>query len=230
MSGLAAEIRSLTFAVHTSGGRRTIADVATLDLAAGEMVALSGPSGCGKSTLLYLLAGLLVPQQGTVRWDGIAISALKEAARDRWRREHAGFVFQSFNLVDELSPVDNVLLPAWFVGHRTTALRQKAEQLLASLGVPADRQRASLLSRGEQQRVALARALLPEPKVIFADEPTASLDERSGLFVAETLGDLASQGKTVLVASHDPVVLQRAGRVIHLDHGRIVARREPVAA
>ncbi len=174
-------------------GRQVIADIPHLTIPAGELTVLAGPSGSGKSTLLYLLAGLLAPQKGSVAWGGVDLARQGEAARDRWRLANAGFIFQTFNLIDELSPLDNVLLPVWFGGTSAGARRERAQALLDRFGVPGNRSRAGLLSRGEQQRVAIARALLLDPKVIFADEPTASLDAATGAIVAETLDDLGAQ-------------------------------------
>lgn len=231
MSGLAVAVRDLLFAVEAPAGRQIIAAIDELALAPGQMVALSGPSGSGKSTLLHLLAGLLVPQQGTIVWGDIDLARQSEAARDRWRLAHAGFVFQSFNLIEELSALDNVLLPAWFANIGVGDKRRKAAALLERFGVGRDNHGVALLSRGEQQRVAIARALLLDPKVIFADEPTASLDTASGGFVAETLRTMASeQGKTVIVASHDRAVLDRADNIVSLDHGRGRLEQPAVAA
>jgi len=231
MRGLSAEIRNLRFSVEAPAGRQPIADIPELALPAGRLTALCGPSGSGKSTFLYLLAGLLVPQQGEVLWSGTDITRLPETARDRWRLAHAGFVFQSFNLVDELPPVDNVLLPAWFANIGVGERRRRAEALLDRFGVPTARARVSLLSRGEQQRVAIARALLLEPRIVFADEPTASLDAKSGEFVAETLAALAAEeGRTVVVATHDPVLIARAGGTVSIDHGRIQPPSPALAA
>jgi putative ABC transport system ATP-binding protein len=227
MGGLSGEVRELAFAVDAvPHGRQKIIDIAALSFQPGRMTALSGPSGSGKSTLLYLLAGLLVPDSGQILWDGFDLARERESARDRWRLRHAGFVFQSFNLIDELSPLENVLVTAWFASSDTSSLRQRAGELLDRFGVPRERRRSVLLSNGEQQRVAIARALLFDPKIVFADEPTASLDARSGLTIAETLRDLATiQGKTVIVASHDQAVLALADRTIALDHGRVVPER-----
>ena len=225
MSGLAGEARDLRFDVRT--GRReseTIVDVPHLRLEPGELMALAGPSGSGKSTLLYLLSGLLVPAAGHVAWDGADLVAMGEGARDRWRRQNAGFIFQNFHLIDELSPLDNVLTPGWFSSLSVKKLHRRAEDLLERIGVPRDRKRVSLLSRGEQQRVAIARALLFDPKVVFADEPTASLDGVSGARVVAALRDLAAaERKTVVVATHDPALLAVASRIVALDHGRMVA-------
>jgi len=231
MSGLSAEVTNLSFSVDVPQGRQVIADIPQLAIPAGELTVLAGPSGSGKSTLLYLLAGLLVPQNGSVSWGGIDLARQGEAARDRWRLANAGFIFQSFNLIEELSPLDNVLLPVWFGGTSAGHRRERAQALLDRFGVPGNRGRASVLSRGEQQRVAIARALLLDPKVIFADEPTASLDAATGAVVAEALETLArDEGRTVIVASHDPALLDRAHRVIRLDHGRIDTQPAAIAA
>ena len=182
MMGLGGEASGLRFDVRT--GRREIQNIVDvphlLRLEPGELLALAGPSGSGKSTLLYLLSGLLVPAAGRVAWAGTDLADMGEGARDRWRRENAGFVFQNLHLIEELSPLDNVLTPGWFSSLSVKGLYGRAEALLDRFGVPRDRKRVSLLSRGEQQRVAIARALLFDPKVIFADEPTASLDGASG--------------------------------------------------
>lgn len=157
-------------------------------------------------------------------WNGVAIGGLPESARDKWRRENAGFVFQSFNLIDELSPLENVLLPARFGGAELAPLRPRAQGLLAEFKVPSDRRTVSLLSRGEQQRVAIARALLRDPGVIFADEPTASLDADAAARIATTLKEMAAeQRRTVVVASHDPALLALADRTVRLDHGQTAA-------
>lgn len=232
MSGLSAEVVDLTFEVDVPPhGRQTILDIAQLIVASGRMAAISGPSGSGKSSLLYLLAGLLVPQRGQVLWGGSDLARQSEAQRDRWRLDNAGFVFQSFNLVDELSPLDNVLLPAWFANVGVRDKRDRAEALLKQFGVPDVRSRVALLSRGEQQRVAVARALLFDPKVIFADEPTASLDAAAGGLIARELRSLASeQGRTVIVASHDRTILDLADRVVSLERGRIITPPAVMAA
>ena len=232
MPGLSGEARGLRYDVVA--GRRekqAIIDIAHLSLKAGALIALAGPSGSGKSTLLYLLSGLLVPSAGDVAWSGTNLVGLSEPKRDRWRRENAGFVFQNFHLIDELSPLDNVLTPGWFAGFSLGRLREHASALLDRFGVPLDRKSVALLSRGEQQRVAIARALLFDPNIIFADEPTASLDSTSASTVATALCDLAGkERKTVVVASHDPAVLALADTVIQLDHGRIVTSKAAEAA
>lgn len=202
---------------------RTIPAVAveSLDVRAGSSLVVTGPSGCGKSTLLYVLAGLLKPAGGRLLWAGRDPYALGGAARDGWRRRNIGFVFQNFELFPELSPLENVLVPATFAKFRMDArARERARRLLDGFGVP-ERGRAGVLSRGEQQRVALSRALLFDPPVILADEPTASLDSRAGAAVIEALANLAGRdGRTVIAASHDPALIARFGAELRLGHGR----------
>lgn len=212
----------IAYDVPLAAGRSRIVDVPLLQLNPGEVTALAGPSGSGKSSLLYLLAGLLAPTAGKVVWGDRVLSGEAEAKRDSWRLHNAGFVFQSFHLIEELSPLENVLATAWFRGG-ATAMRERARELLERFGVPLGARRTNLLSNGEQQRVALARALLFDPPVLFADEPTASLDAASATLVSQTLRDLAAvSGKTVIVASHDPILLSAAHRTVRLDHGRLV--------
>lgn len=209
---------------HGFSPTEPLISLASLEVGPGQVLVLTGPSGSGKTTLLYLLSGLLLPMGGQIDWDGTDLAGLRENARDRWRRQNAGFVFQDFHLIPQLSPLDNVLIPAGFTAFSTRLLRARAEGLLARFGVPA-RRTTALLSRGEQQRVALARALLGNPGVIFADEPTASLDAASGQQVAQALRDLAHQdGRTVIIASHDPATIGIADQCLRLSRGE---RAEP---
>ena len=212
----------VTFA-DAKGQRFTALDIEALDLSAGQFVAIIGPSGSGKSTLLYALGGLFEASSGTVEWGGVDLLAMKPAARGNWRRATLGFIFQDFHLVPELSPIENVLMPARFDRFVAgAALTTRAAALLDRFGVPASRRTSSQLSRGEQQRVAIARALLFDPPVILADEPTASLDAKAAETVVTSLAELASSsGKTVIAVSHDEVLIARAGKRLRLDHGRI---------
>jgi putative ABC transport system ATP-binding protein len=200
-------------------------DIPALDVAPGARVGIAGPSGAGKSTLLHLVAGLTVPSEGSVVWGDTRIDRLGEAARGRFRRDTIGFVFQDFHLVDELSVLDNVLMPARFAGFRLpTAIRERASALIARIGLDDPRRRAAKLSRGERQRVAVARALLLGPRLILADEPTASLDAAAGAAVADLLVEAAADGgATLLVVAHDEALLARLDRVHRLKAGRLVA-------
>ncbi len=210
------------------GKALTVLAVENLDIAAGTSLALTGPSGCGKSTLLYALAGLLRPSHGKVRWGGLDLSALNEAARDAWRRNNIGFVFQDFELLAELPALQNVLVPATFAHFRIDAsARYRAQDLLDRFGVPARSGPVGQLSRGERQRVALARALLFDPPIILADEPTASLDAKSGALVVSALAELArAEGRTVVAATHDPAVIAGFGGQLRLERGHPVAFAE----
>lgn len=217
MPGLPLAVSGLKLAF----GHDAVIDLPQMRIAPGTLTVLSGPSGSGKSTLLYLLSGLLRPASGEIDWAGTDIAALAEGRRDRWRRDHAGFIFQDFHLIQELSPLDNVIASAWFSGFSAAPLKARARLRLDTLGVPHERRRTNLLSRGEQQRVAIARALIGNPPIVFADEPTASLDAKSGEGVIGILRQLASEeGRTVIAATHDPALLTLADTVVRLDHGR----------
>lgn len=199
-------------------------DAPSLSVAQGEMLGISGPSGSGKTTLLHALAGLLQPAHGTITWGDATLTAMSETSRDRWRREHVGFVFQDFHLVPELSALDNVLLTRWF-GHWSAGddATRRATELLAQVGVPPAR-RAAVLSRGEQQRVAIARALLSQPRLLLADEPTASLDGETGAIVADLLVQSAREtGATLILVSHDPAMLARMAAVRRMHKGVLPA-------
>lgn len=198
-------------------------DIAALDLGAGGCLAVTGASGSGKSTLVNILTGLARPSGGSVAWGGVAVSALGEAARDRWRAANVGLVMQDFHLFPGLSAVENVLLPARLARAASAAVRTRARDLLAEVGLVRPGQAVETLSRGEMQRVAVARAVLREPGVIVADEPTASLDAASGAAVADLLFSLAARlGSTLVLVSHDPRLVDRAARRITLAGGRIV--------
>ena len=218
-------VDTLAIAYRDAQGQEFSAlDIASLAFQPGEMTAITGPSGCGKSTLLYGISGLAQAKTGHVRWQGSDVLALAQTARDAWRRASLGFVFQDFQLVRELSALENVLLPARFDHFSVPpALAARAKTLLDELGVP-PRASVANLSRGEAQRVALARALLRDPPIILADEPTASLDARAARDVITRLRDLAhSQGKIVICVTHDQALIAASDRQIRLDHGRIVA-------
>ena len=189
----------------------TALSVDHLAVRTGTSLAITGPSGCGKSTLLHVLSGLLKPTLGSVTWSGRELFGMSEAQRDGWRRANVGFIFQDFELLSELSALENVLLPATFVRVSTPApLRERARALLAELGVPDRTGPVGSFSRGERQRVALARALLFDPPVILADEPTASLDADAAARVIDLLAGLsASQGRTLITATHDPALMER---------------------
>jgi putative ABC transport system ATP-binding protein len=218
------EIQGLQVRYSNGSDAVTALEIDQLHVPTGALLAVTGPSGSGKSTFLYAIGGLLRPAQGRIAWDGRDILAQPESARDRWRRHTVGFVFQDFHLLPELTPLQNVLLPASF--ERLSAsrkIRERANFLLDHFSVPQARRSAAVLSRGEQQRVALARALLFDPPVILADEPTASLDAGAGAVVIDILQQLsAKDGRTVIAISHDHELVERFSNVIALEHGKMV--------
>jgi putative ABC transport system ATP-binding protein len=215
--------------VNYSNGAGAVAALAIeqLSVPPGARLAVTGPSGSGKSTFLYAIGGLLRPQRGRVLWGGRDILSEAESARDRWRRHTVGFAFQDFHLLAELTPLQNVLLPASFERFAAdSATRARAVALLEHFSVPQARKSTASLSRGEQQRVAIARALLFDPPVILADEPTASLDAKAGDVVIEILLQLSARdGRTVIAISHDQELLKRFSNTIALDHGRMTQRQ-----
>lgn len=208
---------SVGFAGDTPAG---LFRIGSLDLEAGGILGITGPSGAGKSSLLACLTGLLPPDTGSVHWGGADLYALGERRRDAFRRRRFGLVFQNFHLLAELSPLENVLLPARFDRFGLDeALRVRARMLLQHFGVPVARRRAGDLSRGEQQRLAMARALLLEPDVLLADEPTASLDSEAAATLVRELFGGAAEGRSLVVVSHDPLVLARCPRILTLRRG-----------
>ncbi len=210
---------------HRFDGRSASAppalDIASLAILPGRLTVIRGPSGSGKTTLLYVLSGLIKPTAGQVRWSGTDIAALGEGERDRWRRRNAGFVFQSFNLMEEMSPLGNVTLAAYFSALTDKAVRERAIALLDRFGVANEARRVDSYSRGEQQRVALARALVFDPPILFADEPTASLDAGNSIQLCDEFKHLAGEGRTIVAVSHDPLLIAAADVIVALDHGRI---------
>lgn len=201
----------------------------SLKVAARQVTALSGPSGSGKTTLLTLLGCLARPTRGRVRLRAEDVSGLPERFLTEIRRRTFGFVFQQFNLVRGLSALDNVMLPAYPLGLPCGQLREKAENQLAGLDLGHRRDaRVEWLSGGEQQRVAIARALINDPEVIIADEPTANLDTALSLQFLDILGQLIDEGRTVLLTSHDPLVVESSvvDRVVRLRDGRLVDRAD----
>ncbi|MFI7334188.1 ABC transporter ATP-binding protein [Micromonospora aurantiaca (nom. illeg.)] len=199
----------------------------SLTVRPGECVAVLGPSGSGKSTLLNLLAALDRPDAGTVTVAGTRLEKLGEAASARFRRAHVGLVFQFFNLLDDLTVLDNVLLPAQLAGAPARAAREHAASLLDSLGIARHAHAyPGRLSGGERQRVAVARALINRPALLLADEPTGALDTASGEDVRRLLDELHRSGQTIVLVTHDLRLAEAsAGRTIHLRDGRVEVRR-----
>ena len=215
--------RNLSKVVSSTEGELTILDDLSLELAQGDSLAIVGRSGSGKSTLLGLLAGLDQPSAGEVQLAGHTLSRLDEDQRARVRAEHVGFVFQSFQLLDSLTAVENVMLPLELEG-RSDA-RQIASELLERVGLG---QRMThyprQLSGGEQQRVAIARAFAGGPDILFADEPTGNLDSQTGERISELLFELNREhGTTLVLVTHDARLAKRCHRQLRLEAGRSIA-------
>ena len=218
-----------------NGAAQTVAlDGVTLEIGRGEFTAVMGASGSGKSTLLNLVAGLDRPTSGRVVVDGQDLTRASETELARYRRRKVGFVFQFFNLLSNLTVLENVLVPAELAGMPGSEARARAVELLEELGLhDLQRMYPAKLSGGQRQRVAIARALINRPSLILADEPTGALDSRTGDHVMELIDDLNARGQTVLLVTHDVklatghsrrVLTLRDGRIV--DDARIEARRQ----
>jgi putative ABC transport system ATP-binding protein len=219
----AIKVEHLSKKVPDAGGWLTILDDVSFVVESGETVAVVGASGSGKSTLLGLVAGLDLPSAGRVEAFGQDLFALDEDARASWRAGNIGFVFQSFQLLPQMTALENVMLPLELAGARDAASR--ARELLGRVGL-ADRtgHYPRTLSGGEQQRVALARAFAPKPPLLFADEPTGSLDHATGARIIELLFEMNREsGATLVLVTHDPALAQRCRRTLSLRSGRLQA-------
>ena len=195
----------------------------SIQIARGEYVSISGPSGCGKSTLLSILGLLDSPTQGSYDLNAKSVSDLKASERARVRNREIGFIFQSFNLIGDLTVFENVELPLTYRGMRPAERRQRVHEALERVGM-AHRSKhvPSQLSGGQQQRVAVARAVAGEPVILLADEPSGNLDSKSGEAVMELLHELHQNGATICMVTHDPRYARHAERSIHLFDGRVV--------
>jgi len=221
MSEFIIAVEHVTKQVRDSTGELTILHDIDFRLPARQSVAIVGASGSGKSTLLSIIAGLDTPSSGTVKLAGVDLFAIGEDARAAVRSAHVGFVFQSFQLLANLTALENVMLPLELQGH--SQARTLAAQMLQRVGL-GERQRhyPKVLSGGEQQRVALARAFVVRPDVLLADEPTGSLDFATGETVMELMFELNREvGTTLVLVTHDPAIAQRCDRQLHIEAGRL---------
>ncbi|MDD6890790.1 MAG: ABC transporter ATP-binding protein [Bacteroidales bacterium] len=216
-------IENLTKVFRTSEVETLALNGVSLRVEADEFVAVMGPSGCGKSTLLSLLGLLDTPTGGRYWLDGREVGRMKENERTLFRRGRIGFVFQNFNLIDELTVEENVDLSLKFLGVPKNERRQRVLEVLRKVGLS---QRARhfppQLSGGQQQRVAIARAVVGRPKLLLADEPTGNLDSKNGLEVMDLLSRLPAEGTTVVMVTHSLHDASKAHRVIHLFDGQVV--------
>jgi putative ABC transport system ATP-binding protein len=194
-----------------------------LDILKGEYIAIAGPSGCGKSTLLSILGLLDTPTEGTYLLNGRPVQGLSLAERARIRNREIGFIFQSFNLIGDLTVFENVELPLTYRGMPSAERKQRANEALEKVGMGhRAKHLPSQLSGGQQQRVAVARALAGSPAVLLADEPTGNLDSKNGEAVMDLLADLHKGGATLVMVTHDTRFARHAARSVHLFDGRIV--------
>jgi putative ABC transport system ATP-binding protein len=200
-------------------------DGVNLDIGKGEFVAVMGPSGCGKSTLLNILGMIDKASSGKYELDGIEISKFPEGKLVHLRKQHLGFVFQSFNLIDGLSVRDNVALPLLYCGVAPPERRERVREVLELVGLNARaKHKPAQLSGGQQQRVAIARAVVNDPKLILADEPTGNLDTKNGREVMDMLHTLHDHGATIVMVTHSHHDAAQAERVIHMLDGKVVSK------
>jgi len=218
------EIHDLTKAYRTSDIETTALNRINLEIGAGEFIAIMGPSGCGKSTLLNILGMLDSPDAGRYVFLKENVAGYTEGQLANIRKENIGFIFQSFNLVDELSVAENVMLPLLYQQVPASERKQRVREVLERVGI-AHRgdHRPQQLSGGQQQRVAVARAVVTNPKLILADEPTGNLDTTNGEEVLNLLGQLNSEGTTIVMVTHDQGHADHAGRVVHMLDGRVLS-------
>ncbi len=197
-----------------------------LEVSRGEFLAVMGPSGCGKSTLLNILGLLDNPTDGRYWFNGTDVSKHRERQRTYFRKGNIGFVFQSFNLIDELNVYENVELPLLYLKMRSSERRIKVNEILDRMQISHRKKHfPQQLSGGQQQRVAVARAVVTNPKLILADEPTGNLDSRNGEEVMYLLEELNKEGTTVVMVTHSPSYAEKASRVVHLFDGHIITER-----
>lgn len=215
--------QSLSKTVPSEEGELTILDDVSLQLAAGESLAIVGASGSGKSTLLGILAGLDVPTTGRIALNGVEMTALDEEGRAALRAQYVGFVFQSFQLLPGLTALENVMLPLEL--HGLSQAKERAKHFLQQVGLSRRAKHyPKQLSGGEQQRVAIARAFASNPDILFADEPTGNLDAKTGAQVIELLFELnKSQGTTLVLVTHEQRLANRCQHQLEIEAGRVVA-------
>lgn len=217
------QIENISKVFRTSEVETVALNHVNLEVEEGEFIAIMGPSGCGKSTLLNIIGLLDNPTEGSYRLMEEEVAALKEKERTRVRKGKLGFVFQSFNLIDELNVYENVELPLTYLGIRVAERRRMVEDMLKRMNISYRAKHfPQQLSGGQQQRVAIARAVVASPKLILADEPTGNLDSRNGTEVMNLLTELNQEGTTIIMVTHSQHDASYAHRVINLFDGQIV--------
>ncbi len=223
-------MRDLSRVYRTETVETTALDGINLDIADGEFVAVMGPSGCGKSTLLNVVGMLDSPTSGSYVFNGQEVAGLPEAKLAEVRKENIGFIFQSFNLVDELTVRENIELALLYHNVPAAERRARVDAVMDKVGIGhRAKHRPSRLSGGQQQRVAVARALVGNPKLILADEPTGNLDTQHGEEVMKMLQALNAEGSTIVMVTHSPAHADYAGRVVNMLDGRVLQERRRAA-
>ena len=223
-------MRDLSRVYRTDTVETTALDGVNLDIEDGEFVAIMGPSGCGKSTLLNVIGMLDSPSSGSYVFNGEEVAGLPEAKLADVRKKNLGFIFQSFNLVDELSVRENVELALLYHDVPASERRRRTDEVMDKVGIGhRAKHRPSQLSGGQQQRVAVARALVGNPKLILADEPTGNLDTHHGEEVMKMLQALNAEGSTIVMVTHSPGHADYAGRVVNMLDGRVLQERRRAA-
>jgi len=223
-------MRELSKVYRTDTVQTTALDAIDLEIAQGEFVAIMGPSGCGKSTLLNMIGMLDSPSSGSYMFNGQEVAGLSESRLADVRKENIGFIFQSFNLVDELSVRDNVELALLYHNVPAAERKRRVDEVMDRTGIAhRARHRPSQLSGGQQQRVAVARALVASPKLILADEPTGNLDTQHGEEVMHMLQTLNAEGSTIVMVTHSPAHADYAGRIVSMLDGRVLQERRRAA-
>ena len=223
MSGPLVRIRELYKEFRRGPEVVHVLDGLSLDIEAGDFVALMGPTGSGQSTLLNLLGGLDRPTAGELEVQGLELGKLSDAALARWRADNVGFVFQMYNLLPVLTAERNVELPLLLTDLPAAERMRRARAALRLVGLEdRARHRPGQLSGGQEQRVGIARAIVTDPQLLLCDEPTGDLDRKSGDEVLDLLQALNQQGKTLVMVTHDPHAAERARRTLHLEKGRLV--------
>ncbi len=218
------QTRNLVKIYTTEEVETTALNKINLEVKEGEFMAIMGPSGCGKSTLLNLLGLLDNPNEGEYHFLGTEVSGYSERQRANLRKNNIGFIFQSFNLIDELTVFENVELPLLYLGYSSTDRKIRVEECLDQMEIMHRRNHfPQQLSGGQQQRVAVARAVVAKPKLILADEPTGNLDSAHGDEVMKILEDLNNNGTTIVMVTHSPMYAEYSHRVVHLFDGQIVS-------
>ena len=223
-------MRELSRVYRTDTVETTALDGIFLDVADGEFVAIMGPSGCGKSTLLNVIGMLDSPTSGSYVFNGTEVAGLSESKLADFRKRNIGFIFQSFNLVDELSVRENIELALLYHNVPAAERRTRVDEVMDKVGIAhRAKHRPSQLSGGQQQRVAVARALVASPKLILADEPTGNLDTAHGEEVMKMLQALNAEGSTIVMVTHSPSHADYAGRVVNMLDGRILIEHRRAA-